>query len=98
MLVPVPTFGEKFRSLVQSTILRVKEDVHLFTDAKPANFGDGVVGCSSFNNIPVDVKRNTVFDEFPDICTECGPLMLLIQCAPLNFWRHFGAPVLPASF
>ena len=84
MLVLVPTFGEKFRSLVQSAILRVKEDMHLFTDAEPANFGDGVVGSSSFNNIPVDVERNTVFDEFPDICTECGPLMLLIQCCDVT--------------
>ena len=84
MLVLVPTFGEKFRSLVQSTILRMEEDVHLFTDAKPANFGDGVVGCSSFNNIPVDVERDTVFDEIPDICTECSPLMLLIQCCDVR--------------
>ena len=80
----MPTFGEKFRSLVQRTILRVKEDVHLFTDAKPANFGDGIVGCSSFNNIPVDVERDAVFDEVPDICTECGSLMLLIQCCDVT--------------
>ena len=73
--VPDPSF---------STILRMEENVHLFTDAKPANFGDGVVGCSSFNNIPVDVERDTVFDEIPDICTECGPLMLLIQCCDVS--------------
>ena len=52
----------------------------LLTDAEPANFGDGVVGCSSFYNIPVDVERDTVFDETSDIGTECGPLVLLIQC------------------
>ena len=54
--------------------------MNFLTDAEPANFGDGVVGCSSFHNIPVDVERDTVFDEASDIGTECGPLVLLIQC------------------
>ena len=27
----------------------------LFTDAEPADFGDGVVGCSSFHYTPCDV-------------------------------------------
>ena len=56
----------------------------LLTDAEPANFGDGVVGCSSFYNIPVDVERDTVFDETSDIGTECGPLVLLIQCVDVR--------------
>ena len=55
-----------------------------FSDAEPANFGDGVVGCSSFYNIPVDVERDTVFDETSDIGTECGPLVLLIQCVDVR--------------
>ena len=54
--------------------------MNFLTNAEPANFGDGVVGCSSFYNIPVDVERDTVFDEASDIGTECGPLVLLIQC------------------
>ena len=33
--------------------------MNLFTDAEPANFGDGVVGCCSFKDIPVDVERDT---------------------------------------
>ncbi len=50
-----------------------------FSDAEPANFSDGVVGCSSFDNIPVDVERNVVPFETSDIGTDCGPLVLLIQ-------------------
>ena len=62
----------------------MKEDMNFLTDAEPANFGDGVVGCSSFHNIPVDVERDTVFDEASDIGTECGPLVLLIQCVDVR--------------
>ena len=58
--------------------------MNFLTDAEPANFGDGVVGCSSFHNIPVDVERDTVFDEASDIGTECGPLVLLIQCVDVR--------------
>ena len=43
MVVLVPTFGEKFRSLIKCCILWMKEDVNLFTDAESANFGDGIV-------------------------------------------------------
>ena len=55
-----------------------------FSDAEPANFSDGVVGCSSFDNIPVDVERNVVPFETSDIGTECGPLVLLIQCVDIR--------------
>ena len=58
--------------------------MNFLTDAEPANFGDGVLGCSSFHNIPVDVERDTVFDETSDIGTECGPLVLLIQCVDVR--------------
>ena len=58
----------------------MKEDVNLFTDAESANFGDGIVGCSSLDYIPFDAVRDAVPNQAPDICTECGPLMLLIQC------------------
>ena len=58
----------------------MKEDVAFFTDTEPANFCDGVVGGSSFYNLPFDVMGNVVPDEFPDIGTECGPLVFLIQC------------------
>ena len=58
----------------------MKEDVNLFTDAESANFGDGIVGCSSLDYIPFDAVRDAVPNQAPDICTECGPLVLLIQC------------------
>ena len=51
-----------------------------FTDAEPTNLCDGIVGGSSFNYIPFDVIGNVVPSELPDILTECGPLVLLIQC------------------
>ena len=50
----------------------------LFTDAEPTNLGDRIVGCSSLNNIPVDVERDTVFYEFPDIFTESCAFVVLI--------------------
>ena len=50
----------------------------LFTDAEPTDLGDRIVGCSSLYNIPVDVKRDIVFDEFSDIFTESGPCVVLI--------------------
>ena len=55
-----------------------------FTDAEPTNLCDGIVGGSSFYNIPVDVKRDIVLDEFPDIFTECGSLPILIQCCDVR--------------
>ena len=48
------------------------------TDAEPTNLCDGIVGGSSFYNIPVDVKRDIVFDEFSDIFTESGACVVLI--------------------
>ena len=45
----------------------MKEDVLFFTYTESANFCDGIVGSSSFDNIPVDVERDIVFDEFSDI-------------------------------
>ena len=62
----------------------MKEDVKFFTNTESANFGCWIVWCSSFDNIPVDVERDIVFDEFPDIFTECGPLVLLIQCVDVR--------------
>ena len=56
----------------------MKEDVKLFTNTEPANFCDGVVGCSSFDNLPFDVVGDAAPNETPDIGTECGPLMILI--------------------
>ena len=50
----------------------------LFTDAEPTDLGDRIVGCSSLYNIPVDVKRDIVFDEFSDIFTESGACVVLI--------------------
>ena len=50
----------------------------LFTDAEPTDLGDGIVGCSSLYNIPVDVERDIVFDEFSDIFTESGACVVLI--------------------
>ena len=66
----MPTFGEQFRSLIQGGILWVKEDVKLFTNREPANFCSWIEWCSSLNNIPVDIERDVVFDELPDILTE----------------------------
>ena len=48
----------------------MKEDVNLFTDAESANFGDGIVGCSSLDYIPFDAVRDAVPNQAPDICTE----------------------------
>ena len=62
----------------------MKEDVNLFTDAESANFGDGIVRGSSLDYIPFDVVRYAVPNETPDICTECGPLVLLIQCVDVR--------------
>ena len=50
----------------------------LFTDAEPTDLGDRIVGCSSLYNIPVDVKRDIVFDEFSYIFTESGSCVVLI--------------------
>ena len=55
-----------------------------FTDAEPTNLCDGIVGGSSFNYIPFDVIGNVVPSELPDILTECGPLVLLIQCVDVR--------------
>ena len=62
----------------------MKEDVKFFSNAEPANFRDGVEGGSSLNNIPVDVERDVVPFEISNICTECGPLMILIQCVDVR--------------
>ena len=64
--------------MIESGILRVKEDVKLFTNTEPANFCSWIEWCSSFDNIPVDVERDVVFDELPDILTESGACVGLI--------------------
>ena len=56
----------------------MKEDVKFFTNTESANFGCWIVWCSSFDNIPVDVERDIVFDELSDILTECGACVGLI--------------------
>ena len=66
----------------------MKEDVDLFTDAESANFGDGIVGGSSLDYIPFDVVWYAVPNETPDMCTECGPLVLLIQCVYVRIIIH----------
>ena len=58
----------------------MKEDVYLFTNAESANFGDGIPGCSSLDYIPFDIVGYVVPNETSDIGTECGPLVILIQC------------------
>ena len=62
----------------------MKEDVKFFTNTEPANFGSWIEWGSSFDNIPVDVERDTVFDELPDILTECGSCVGLIQCVDVR--------------
>ena len=52
--------------------------MELFTDTEPANFCCGVVWCSSFHDIPVDVKRDALSFEIPDILAQSGPFPLLI--------------------
>ncbi len=59
----------------------MKKDVNFFTEAESANFGDGIVGCSSFDHIRFDIVGYVVLNETPVICTEFGPLLLLTQCA-----------------
>ena len=41
--------------------------MELFRNTEPANFCYGVVWCSSFKDIPVDVERDALSDEIPDI-------------------------------
>ena len=48
----------------------MKEDVEFFTNTESANFCGWIEWCSSLDNIPVDVERDIVFDEFPDILTD----------------------------
>ena len=52
--------------------------MELFTNTEPANFCYGVVWCSSFKDIPVDVERDALSDEIPDILAQSSPLPLLI--------------------
>ena len=52
--------------------------MELFTNTEPANFCYGVVWCSSFKDIPLDVERDALFDEIPDILAQSSPLPLLI--------------------
>ena len=52
--------------------------MEFFTNTEPANFCYGVVWCSSFKDIPVDVERDALSDEIPDILAQSGPLPLLI--------------------
>ena len=56
----------------------MKEDVLLLTDTEPANFCDGIEGCSSFHYLPFDIVGGVVPDERPDIFTEGGACVLLI--------------------
>ena len=63
----------------------MKEVMDLLTDAEPANFGDGVVGCSSFENIPVDVERNVVPFETSDIGTECVDVRVVLVVSGLHW-------------
>ena len=56
----------------------MKEDVKFFTNTESADFCGWIEWCSSLDNIPVDVERNIVFYEFPDIFTESGAFVLLI--------------------
>ena len=56
----------------------MKEDVLLLTDTEPANFCDGIEGCSSFHYLPFDIVGDVVPDERPDIFTEGGACVLLI--------------------
>ena len=56
----------------------MKEDVLLFTDAEPTHLGDGIVGCSSLDNLPFDVVGDVVPYERPDILTESGSSVVLI--------------------
>ena len=76
----MPTLREKFRSLIECGILRVIEDVELFSDTESANFGDGVEGGSSLDHLPFDVVGDVISYEMSDICTQCGPLVILIHC------------------
>ena len=53
--------------------------MELFTNTEPANFCYGVVWCSSFKDIPVDVERDALSDEIPDILAQSGPLPLILS-------------------
>ena len=50
----------------------------LLTDTEPADFCDGIEGCSSFHYLPFDIVGGVVPYERPDIFTEGGACVLLI--------------------
>ena len=49
-----------------------------FTDAEPANFCDGIEGCSFFHYLPFDIVGGIVPAERPDTFTEGGACVLPI--------------------
>ena len=61
-----------------------------FHKYRACKFCSWIEWCSSLNNIPVDVERDVVFDELPDIPTECdsckpcphGPWALMLSKVP----------------
>ena len=57
----------------------MKEDVLLLTDTEPANFCDGIEGCSSFHYLPFDIVGGVVPYERPDIFTEGGACVVQVH-------------------
>ena len=58
----------------------MEEDVELFINTESANFGDGIVGCSSLDDGPVDGVWDILPYELSDINTQSCATPLLILC------------------
>ena len=54
--------------------------MELFINTESANFGDGIVGCSSLNDGPIDGVWDILPNELSDINTQSCATSLLILC------------------
>ena len=79
MFILMPTFWEEFWSLIESCILRVKEEMLLFTNAEPTYLSDRIVWWGPLHNLPFDVVGDVVPYKRPDILTEGGACVVLIH-------------------
>ena len=69
MLFLMPTYSKEFRSLVQSSIFRMEENMVFFMHTDSADVGDGIVWCGSFHNIPFDCVWSINSLQLVDIST-----------------------------
>ena len=70
MSLLVPTFGEKFGSLIQRCIFWVEQYMMFLCYAQPAHFGDGIPGGSLFGDIPFQCVGNPLVFKISDVGTQ----------------------------